>query len=194
MIWSATSLWVSTSIKATIRSDICLEHEITGDVLLEMDAHTLKEIDIIQFGKRVKIANAINELRRPGSMRSIGPASMRSQQMSPGYSSHHRAPSITAVYPTSPGFGPEYQQPQTQQHSRAASMSGPVETIPEHEAYQPQQRSDAAALGFNQVSCSFHRTTCLTLHYSLPRRRPRLLSRRLTTTLTGPRLENQAQT
>lgn len=123
-----------------------------------MDAHTLKEIDIIQFGKRVKIANAINELRRPGSMRSVGPASMRSQQMSPGYSSHYRAPSVTAMYPMSPGYGPEYQaqppQPQPQQHSRAASMSGPVETIPEHEAYQPQQRSDAAALGFNQVSRS----------------------------------------
>jgi hypothetical protein len=87
-------------------------------------------------------------------MRSVGLASMRSQQMSPAYSSHHRAPSITAVYPTSPGYGSEYQQPQPQQHSRAASMSGPVDTIPEHEAYQPQQRSDAAALGFNQVSYS----------------------------------------
>jgi hypothetical protein len=117
-----------------------------------MDAHTLKEIDILQFGKRVKIANAINELRRPGSMRSVGPGSMRSQQMSPAYSNHYRAPSVTAMYPTSPGYGPEYQQPQPQpqQHSRATSMSGPVETIPEHEAYHPQQRSDAAALGFNQ--------------------------------------------
>jgi hypothetical protein len=116
-----------------------------------MDAHTLKEIDILQFGKRVKIANAINELRRPGSMRSVGLASMRSQQMSPGYSSHHRAPSLTTGYPASPSYAPEH--PQTQQHSRATSMSGPVETIPEHEAYQPQQRqTDAAALGFNQVS------------------------------------------
>lgn len=129
------------------------EHEITGDVLLEMDANTLKEIDIIQFGKRVKIANAINELRRPGSMRSFGHGSTRSQQMSPAYNSHHRVPSITAAYPVSPNYGSEYQQAPPPQHSRTASMSGVVDTIPEDEAYHPHQRqTETAALGFNEVS------------------------------------------
>lgn len=119
-----------------------------------MDANTLKEIDIIQFGKRVKIANAINDLRRPGSMRSFG-GSTRSQQMSPAYgNNHHRMPSMTAAYPPSPSYGSDYQQaPPPVQHSRTASMSGPVDTIPEDEAYHPQQRqTETAALGFNEVS------------------------------------------
>lgn len=50
-----------------------LEHEITGDILLELDANMLKEVDIAAFGKRMKIANAIAELRRPPSMMSSGP-------------------------------------------------------------------------------------------------------------------------
>jgi hypothetical protein len=37
----------------------------------------LKEIDIIAFGKRVKIANAINELRRPPSFESSDAASLK---------------------------------------------------------------------------------------------------------------------
>lgn len=129
-----------------------------------MDVHTLKEIDIIQFGKRVKIANAINELRRPGSMRSVGNGSTRSQQFSPGYNSHHRVPSIGAMgyatpgVPASPGY--DNPPPQMQQHSRATSMSGVVDTIPENGTYQPpyqpqQRQIDTAALGFNQVRQSF---------------------------------------
>ncbi|KAI0371457.1 hypothetical protein BV20DRAFT_1120507 [Pilatotrama ljubarskyi] len=45
------------------------EQEITGDVLLELDANVLKsEIGIAAFGKRVRIVNAISELRRPPSI------------------------------------------------------------------------------------------------------------------------------
>ncbi|OSX59554.1 hypothetical protein POSPLADRAFT_1089639, partial [Postia placenta MAD-698-R-SB12] len=41
------------------------EQEITGDVLLELDANVLKtEIGIVAFGKRARIVNAIAELRR----------------------------------------------------------------------------------------------------------------------------------
>ncbi|TIB96809.1 PH-domain-containing protein [Wallemia mellicola] len=54
----AVSKGFDTSIKDKLR-----EHEISGDVLIEMDAASLKEIDIVAFGKRVKIANAIKELR-----------------------------------------------------------------------------------------------------------------------------------
>ncbi|ORY90693.1 hypothetical protein BCR35DRAFT_299255 [Leucosporidium creatinivorum] len=39
------------------------EHEISGDVLLEMDVAMLKEIDLIAFGRRVHIYNAIKELK-----------------------------------------------------------------------------------------------------------------------------------
>jgi hypothetical protein len=46
-----------------------LEQEITGDVLLELDINLLKaEIGIVAFGKRMRIANAIAELRRPPSI------------------------------------------------------------------------------------------------------------------------------
>ncbi|KAF8914405.1 hypothetical protein CPB84DRAFT_1811707 [Gymnopilus junonius] len=45
------------------------EQEITGDVLLELDVNLLKtEIGIMAFGKRMRIANAITELRRPPSI------------------------------------------------------------------------------------------------------------------------------
>ncbi|KAI8989868.1 hypothetical protein BD414DRAFT_460138 [Trametes punicea] len=49
--------------------DKFIEQEITGDVLLELDANILKsEIGIAAFGKRVRIVNAISELRRPPSI------------------------------------------------------------------------------------------------------------------------------
>lgn len=59
-----------------------IEHEITGDVLLEFDVNMLKEIDIVAFGKRMKIANAINELRRPPSFESSDAASLKPQSIS----------------------------------------------------------------------------------------------------------------
>ena len=40
-------------------------------MLLELDANLLKELDIPQFGKRLRIAQGITELRRPTSIASI---------------------------------------------------------------------------------------------------------------------------
>lgn len=41
------------------------EQDITGDVLLELDAELLKtEIGVVTFGKRKRLANAITELKR----------------------------------------------------------------------------------------------------------------------------------
>ena len=40
------------------------EHEITGDVLLELDVNMLKEIDITAFGTRHKVAVAIRDLKK----------------------------------------------------------------------------------------------------------------------------------
>jgi hypothetical protein len=49
--------------------DKFIEQEITGDVLLELDVGVLKsEIGIAAYGKRIRIANAISELRRPPSV------------------------------------------------------------------------------------------------------------------------------
>ncbi|KAI1795003.1 hypothetical protein LXA43DRAFT_993043 [Ganoderma leucocontextum] len=52
--------------------DQFIEQEITGDVLLELDANVLKsEIGIAAFGKRVRIMNAISEIRRPPSVEDV---------------------------------------------------------------------------------------------------------------------------
>ena len=98
-----------------------LEQEITGDVLLELDANVLKtEIGITQYGKRVRIANAIAELRRPPSIDEQVQGSMptpRSLTNSFNYpGSHHSHPSHSHTHSiqssaqqsfvNSPMFGP----------------------------------------------------------------------------------------
>ena len=63
------------------------EHEISGDVLLDLDVNLLKsELEIAAFGKRTRIAHAIAELRRPPSVNS---------------SDHQRAPSHSTSLPRS---------------------------------------------------------------------------------------------
>ncbi|KAL1940059.1 hypothetical protein VTO73DRAFT_9394 [Trametes versicolor] len=80
--------------------DKFIEQEITGDVLLELDANILKsEIGIAAFGKRVRIVNAIAELRRPPSVTesephhapALTPRSLTQSFNYPG--SHHSQPS-----------------------------------------------------------------------------------------------------
>ncbi|KAI0677703.1 hypothetical protein C8Q78DRAFT_106103 [Trametes maxima] len=80
--------------------DKFIEQEITGDVLLELDANILKsEIGIAAFGKRVRIVNAISELRRPPSLSesephpppALTPRSLTHSFQYPG--SHHSHPS-----------------------------------------------------------------------------------------------------
>ncbi|KAG5641510.1 hypothetical protein DXG03_004839 [Asterophora parasitica] len=83
--------------------DVCdkfTEQEITGDVLLELDVNLLKtEIGIMAFGKRMRIANAITDLRRPPSI---------------VYSDHPEH---------SPSLGPHSPLSATQSHSRHQSQS-----------------------------------------------------------------------
>jgi SAM domain (Sterile alpha motif) len=63
-----------------------IEQEITGDILLELDLAVLKsEIGILAYGKRLRISNAIAELRRPPSvMSSSAEQSMRGGSFSHG--------------------------------------------------------------------------------------------------------------
>lgn len=78
-----------------------IEQEITGDVLLELDVTLLKtEIGIMAFGKRMRIANAISDLRRPPSI---------------SYSDHPDQMSPSS--PVMPGLS------QFQTHSRTQSQS-----------------------------------------------------------------------
>jgi hypothetical protein len=83
------------------------EHEISGDVLLEFDANMLKEIDIIAFGKRMKIASAISELRRPPSFESsdavsVNPRSISQFSMLGGQSASSSAPQSGTAHHFSP--------------------------------------------------------------------------------------------
>lgn len=74
------------------------EQEITGDVLLELDVNLLKsEIGIMAFGKRMRIANAITDLRRPPSIE---------------YSDHVASSDVTSVI----------HQQQSVSHSRTQSQ------------------------------------------------------------------------
>ena len=92
-----------------------IEQEITGDVLLELDANLLKtEVGIQAFGKRVRIVNAIAELRRPPSfsdehpMPPLGnPAASRSTSFNYGHShSSSMASSAQQSYANSPMYAP----------------------------------------------------------------------------------------
>lgn len=95
--------------------DVCdkfTEQEITGDVLLELDVNLLKtEIGIMAFGKRMRIANAITDLRRPPSII---------------YSDHadQRSPSLAPHSPLSPSQSHSHShQSSHQSHSRHQSLS-----------------------------------------------------------------------
>ena len=93
------------------------EQEITGDVLLELDATVLKtEIGVVAFGKRVRIANAITELRRPPSV---------------NYSDQPVSPLLPNPHPVlpSPGHSRSESQAPSQSYSYASvrhSLQGPM--------------------------------------------------------------------
>lgn len=99
------------------------EHEITGDVLLEMDVAMLKEIDLIAFGRRVRVYNAIKELRhrtQPGNL-------MSSLSTTGGALS----PALTGYGPESPA-GLAY-SPMTGVYSRSSATSEPARWDPSQE-------------------------------------------------------------
>jgi hypothetical protein len=109
------------------------EQEITGDVLLELDVNLLKsEIGIMAFGKRMRIANAINDLRRPPSIEYSDHQVSSSEQPSP----------MQLQYPNS--------------HSRTQSASQshhsfPATTTPQGHAYSQSVQSSLGSpiSGFN---------------------------------------------
>ncbi|KAG2143625.1 hypothetical protein DEU56DRAFT_791632 [Suillus clintonianus] len=90
--------------------DVCdkfIEQEITGDVLLELDINLLKaEIGIVAFGKRMRIANAIAELRRPPSIifPDVQPQHPQSLSHSHSYSYTHSRSGSTHQSLNSPMF------------------------------------------------------------------------------------------
>ncbi|KAF9509720.1 hypothetical protein BS47DRAFT_1396665 [Hydnum rufescens UP504] len=76
-----------------------IEHEIAGDVLLELNLCMLKELDIAAFGQRVRLSTAINELRSPSGASFLPPTYYV------GHSSRHIHGSKSALqFPTEPNF------------------------------------------------------------------------------------------
>mgnify|MGYP002717424792 FL=1 len=78
------------------------EHEVNGVTLLSLDIHTLREIDIIAYGRRFRVANCIDELRH-GTPMSPSATSPRdaSSRMPYNTSTMPRSVSATAA-PLSP--------------------------------------------------------------------------------------------
>ncbi|KAJ7786636.1 hypothetical protein B0H16DRAFT_1401843 [Mycena metata] len=104
-------------------SDKFTEQEITGDVLLDLDVNLLKtEIGIMAFGKRMRIANAIVDLRRPPSPSasfSLAPAfpsqsSPNHQQYAIAYTNSQNS----QHHPHSPQFNGHHSRGESQSHSQ----------------------------------------------------------------------------
>ncbi|KAJ6502678.1 hypothetical protein DFH09DRAFT_1375676 [Mycena vulgaris] len=115
--------------------DVCdkfTEQEITGDVLLDLDVNLLKtEIGIMAFGKRMRIANAIVDLRRPPSpSASFSLAQTYNAQNSPQH------PQYAAAYSNSQNSQPYPNSPQLTGHSRTLSQSHSQQSYNGHHSMQ----------------------------------------------------------
>lgn len=125
--------------------DKFIEHDISGDVLLELDANLLKELDIPQFGKRVRIAQAITELRRPQSVASSShpsphPNNDHSSHTSSQGSRNYTAPpsSFAQPYATPPMSQSSDDTPHSAwSHGRKVSMTPTTQPIDEVRAIEP---------------------------------------------------------
>lgn len=65
-------------IKCSAHADIFKEHDIRGDILLELDHDTLKEMSISSVGDRLRIINAVKALRLKCASRPANPPHVRS--------------------------------------------------------------------------------------------------------------------
>ncbi|CAO1635025.1 unnamed protein product [Sympodiomycopsis kandeliae] len=92
--WARSRGWDESSIVSKFQ-----EHEISGDVLLEMDVNILKEIDIIAFGKRFQVANAIKELKGQGGLSPMAgfTPSSNSGRIAGSGQSYHSGDSVPAA-------------------------------------------------------------------------------------------------
>ncbi|THV03340.1 hypothetical protein K435DRAFT_775024 [Dendrothele bispora CBS 962.96] len=118
--------WTLPDVVAWLKSksfdeDVCekfAEQEITGDVLLELDVNVLKnEIGIMAFGKRVRIANAIAELKRPPSpMMPMTPINQQGFNMGSGLG-QYSPQAFPTQSPHSGSFTQAHSRNQSQAHS-----------------------------------------------------------------------------
>jgi hypothetical protein len=112
------------------------EQEITGDVLLELDINLLKsEIGIMAFGKRMRIANAIADLRRPPSIEysdhQLSPMqlhhsnSLTQSQFQSQMHPHSRTQSQSQSHHSFPGTTPAGTVGHVHSHSMQSSIGNP---------------------------------------------------------------------
>ncbi|KAL1915163.1 uncharacterized protein VTP21DRAFT_7644 [Calcarisporiella thermophila] len=80
------------------------EHEISGDILLELNLETLKELDISSFGKRYHVMSAINALKQEFNLNSGDQNSISDTRSAASSVRGVPAPSITSPTSPSPSF------------------------------------------------------------------------------------------
>lgn len=103
----------------------------------------LKEIDIPAFGKRMRIASAIQELRRPASITSSDAASVVPHRVVlsfPSASAHSYNSSLSSAPPHSANSPLSYAQMQQQQTIGSGYNGGEMTDVPEME---PRSRADS---------------------------------------------------
>ncbi|KAF9534654.1 hypothetical protein CPB83DRAFT_802726 [Crepidotus variabilis] len=125
--------------------DVCdkfAEQEITGDVLLELDANVLKsEIGIMAYGKRIRIANSIADLRRPPSFEFPVP-NLSSEHPSPIHSQNYTSSGSGQANGISNGFPSNlHSRTQSQSQQSQHSYPGTALTTTNTLAYPPSVRS-----------------------------------------------------
>ncbi|KDQ15462.1 hypothetical protein BOTBODRAFT_292577 [Botryobasidium botryosum FD-172 SS1] len=108
--------------------DKFIEHDISGDVLLELDAAILKEeLGIPAFGKRMRLASAITELRRPMSSVASDISSLRHLDSPRAtYTSHTRETTLA---------------------SQPSAMSGPDSLKSPVDSWNPARSSPQSIVG-----------------------------------------------
>ena len=107
--------WLKSKGMDQATCDKFIEQEISGDVLLELNQDVLKnEIGVTAFGKRVKIMNFINEIRRPPSPseseKQAAAAASRAQSLK--YSHSHTPSMGSSAQHSFHSGGPYYTGPQ----------------------------------------------------------------------------------
>ncbi|EJD50246.1 hypothetical protein AURDEDRAFT_160781 [Auricularia subglabra TFB-10046 SS5] len=144
------SEWTVEQVVAWLRSKgfddgVCskfFEHEITGDVLLDLDANLHKELDIAAFGKRMRIANAIPELQRPPSIVSSENSATRLTQQQQQQQQMRHQSNDSGVSPLMTSLV----SPESPPHS------GDIAVTPDrrsHPSSEPGTALSAVGLGFN---------------------------------------------
>lgn len=71
---------------------LLLEHDVTGDVLVELNNETLKDMGVISTGKRVTLLKLIGELKAKEPPKAQGISTTKHRSLAEGQSSTARKP------------------------------------------------------------------------------------------------------